>query len=149
MPNEDLVFYSTAALERGLDGSDARYSDYIFAMYHCRPEEPAETNQRREHLRSTFPTKVLQTGSQFVLVGEAAYLSLSSHYQALAACETLSEDYRSYASERLEQITSVHRGSQSLLVPLDLTEGQLSQDPRLEFLACLAVLNGQVRAREA
>jgi hypothetical protein len=149
MSNENLVFYSTAALERGLDGGDDRYSDYIFALYRCRPDELAGSNERREELRKAYPTKVLQTGSHFVLVGEAAYLSLSSHYQALAACETLSEDYRAYANERLSQITSLHRESQSLLVPVDLTEGQLSQDRRLELLTCLAISNGQVRAREA
>ena len=148
-PNAGLVFYSTAALERGLDGGDDRYSDYIFAMYHCRPDEPAGTNERREELRLAFPMKVLQRGSHFVLVGEPAYLALSSYYQALATCQTLSEDHRKYASERLAEITSTHLGSQSLPVPIDLTEGQLSQDHHLEFLACLAVSNGQVRTREA
>lgn len=146
--NADLVFYSTAALERGLDGGNDRYSDFIFAMYHCRPDEPAGTNELREKLRVSFPTKVLQMGSHFVLVGEAAYLSLSAYYQALADCQTLSENHRKYASERLDEITSAHLGSQALPIPIDLTEGQLSQDPRLEFLTCLAVSNGQVRARE-
>ena len=147
--SSNLVFYSTAALERGLDGGDDRYSDYIFAIYHCRPDESAGINDRRSELRRKYPTKVLEMDGHFVLVGEAAYQALAAYYQALAMCETLSEDYRAYANERLQQITSTHRDSQSLPIPIDLTEGQLSQDHRLEFLTCLAISNGQVRASEA
>jgi hypothetical protein len=146
---QDLGFYSTAALERGLDGGFDRYSDYIFAIYHCRPDEEAGINDRREELRKLMPTKVVNIGDQFVLMGEAAFQALAAYYQALIACETLSDEYRAYASERLEQIAAAHRASQSLPIPIDLTEGQLSQDHRLEFLTCLAISNGQVRAREA
>ena len=148
-PKGGLGFYSTAALERGLDGGDDRYAEYIFAIYHCLPDEHTGVNVRREQLRGTFPEKVVQIGQHFVLVGEPAYLVLSEYYRALAVCETLSEEFRAYANERLDQIGTMHRNSQSLPVPIDLTEGQLSQDRRLEFLTCIALSNGQVRQSEA
>ncbi len=140
----DLRFVSTATLERGLDCSKERFAAYFFAIYHCSPDEPTGINERREQLRQAFPTKVTPDGNHFVLAGEAAYLALAAYYQALIICETLTDDFRSYARERLEEITNVHRNSQSLSIPIDLTEGQLSQDPRLEFLTCIAIYNGQI-----
>ena len=143
----DLRFMSSAALERALDGSEERFAVYFFAIYHCSPDEPAGINERREQLRQTFPTKATPVGQRFVLAGEAAYLALAAYYQALIICETLKDDFRAYASERLEAITNAHRNSQSLPIPIDLMEGQLSQDFRLEFLTCIAIDNGQVVSR--
>ena len=51
------------------------------------------------------------------------------------------DDFRAYAGERLDQITIAYRTSQSLPFPVDLMEGQLSQDSRLEFLTCIAISN--------
>jgi hypothetical protein len=140
----DLRFMSTATLESGLDGSEERFAIYFFAIYHCSPDEPAGINERREELRRAFPGKVIPFGKRFVLAGEAAYLALAAYYKALAVCETLTDDFRSYASQRLDEITGAHRDSQSLPIPIDLTEGQLSQDRRLEFLTSVAISNGQV-----
>ena len=140
----DLRFMSTAALERGLDGSEERFAAYYFAIYHCSPDERGGINELREQLRQQFPTKVVPVGKHFVLTGEAAYRALSAYYQALSICETLTDDYRAYASERLDAIAEAHRNSQSLPIPIDLMEGQLSQDHRLEFLTCIAISNGQV-----
>ena len=140
----DLRFMSTAALERGLDGSEERFASYFFAIYHCSPDEPAGIHERREQLRQAFPTKVTPVGQRFMLAGEPAYLALAAYYQALIICETLTDDFRAYASERLDAITKAHRDSQSLPIPIDLTEGQLSQDFRLKFLTCIALSNGQI-----
>jgi hypothetical protein len=140
----DLRYVSTAALERGLDGSEERFADYFFAIYHCSPDEPAGINQRRQQLRETLPTKATPCGQRFVLAGEAAYLALAAYYQALIICETLTDDFRAYARERLDAISDMHHDGQSLPIPIDLTEGQLSQDFRLEFLTCIAISNGQV-----
>jgi hypothetical protein len=145
----DFRFMSTAALERSLDGSEEQFAAYYFAMYHCSPNEPAGINEYREQLRQKFPTKAIQVGKHFVLTGEAAYLALAAYYQALIDCETLKDDFRAYASERFDAITNAHRDSQSLPVPIDLFEGQLSQDFRLEFLTCIAIYNGQVVLRAA
>ena len=140
----NLRFMSTAAMERGLEGSEERFAAYFFAIYRCSPDEPAGINERREQLRQEFPSKAIPVGQHFVLAGEAAYLALAAYYQALIICETLTDDFRAYARERLDAITTAHRNSQSLPVPIDLMEGQLSQDFRLEFLTCIAISNGQV-----
>jgi hypothetical protein len=140
----NLRFMSTATLERGLDGSEERFADYYFAIYHCSPDEPAGINERRVQLRHEFPTKAIPVGKRFVLQGEPAFLALAAYYQALINDETSANDFRSYMSERLNAIIGAHRDSQSLPIPIDLTEGQLSNDQHLELLTCIAISNGQI-----
>ena len=130
-------------MERGLDGSEERFAAFFFALYQCSPDEPAGVNDRREQLRQEMPTKVLPVGKRFVLTGEAAYQALGGHYLGLSL-DALNDNLRDYAKERLEAITAVHRNSQSLPIPGDLTEGQLAHNRRLEFLTCMSLLNGQV-----
>jgi hypothetical protein len=141
-----LVFQSIAALERGLDGGEERLAAYFFAIYHCGPDErePGGITERREQLRKQFPAKAIPVGKHFVLQGEPAWLALAAYYQALSACETLGDEFRAYAKERLDDCIKAHRDSQLLPIPIDLTEGQLASDPRLEFLTCVALRNGQV-----
>jgi hypothetical protein len=139
-----LGFYSTAALERGLDGGEDRFASYFFALYHCLPDEPAGINELRARLKREFPEKATEIGRRFVLSGEPAFRALTAYYHALTQAETLSEDFRAYAVQRLREVTEAHRDSQTLPVPIDLTEGQLAQDFRLEFLTCVAISNGQV-----
>jgi len=139
-----LGFYSTAALERGLDGGEDRFASYFFALYHCSPDEPAGINELRESLKREFPAKVIEIGRRFVLRGEPAFRALTAYYHTLTQAETLSEEFRTYAGQRLREITKAHRNGQTLPVPIDLTEGQLAQDHRLEFLTCVAIDNGQV-----
>jgi len=145
-----LVFQSIAALERGLDGSEERFTNYFFAIYHCEPDETLAggVNERREQLRRQFPERVVQVGKRFVLTGQPAWLALAAYYQALMASESLSDDMRGYAKQRLDDCTVAHRESQSLPIPIHLTEGQLASDPRLEFLTSVALRNGQVRLKE-
>jgi hypothetical protein len=145
-----LVFHSISALERGLDGGEDRFADYFFAIYHCSLDgsEPGDIVKRREQLRKQFPDKALPVGRHFVLIGEPPWQALAAYYQALMAAETLGDDFRVYSRERLEECTKAHRDSQSLPVPIDLTEGQLASDRRLEFLTCVALRNGQVFLRE-
>jgi hypothetical protein len=139
----ELRFASTAALERNLDGSEERFAAYYFAIYRCSPDESeAGINAYRENLRQTFPGKSMEVGKRYILVGEPAHLALRAYYRALAAAETLSDDYRQYARERIDVIATIHSESQSLKI--DLTEGQLAQDHRMEFLACLAVMHRQI-----
>jgi len=139
-----LQFASTAALERALDGTDEWYERYFFALYHCSPDEQAELNERRKEMRRAYPDKVTEVGRHFVLCGEPAFLVLSAYYQALVKAETLPEDFRNYAQRRHDTIVDIHRKSQRLPVPIDLTEGQLSNDTELYFFACLALSNGQI-----
>lgn len=142
-----LRFFSTASMERGLDGSEERFAKYFFAIYHCSPDErepPGGIVEQREQLRQQFPANALSIGKRFVLTGVAAWTALASYYQGLALAETLTDDFRAYAKERLDAIRTAHRKSQSLPAPIDLTEGQLANDPRLEFLTCIALHNGQV-----
>jgi hypothetical protein len=62
-----LVFASTAAFERALDGTDEAFSRYYFALYHCTPTEDAGINERREDLRGQYPDKAIVVGRFFVL----------------------------------------------------------------------------------
>ena len=43
----DLLFASTTALEKALDGSDEAFNRYYFALYHCLPDEEAPLNERK------------------------------------------------------------------------------------------------------
>lgn len=147
VPAGRLVFASTAALERALDGTDETFARYYFAVYHCSPTEAAGINERREQLRDQYPEKAAEVGRFFVLWGEPAYLALSAYYLALAGAETLSQEYRDYAERRRLDIDRKHLASQSLPQPVDLSEGQLSADPDLEFFASVALLNGQIVPR--
>ena len=140
----NLRFASTAVLERDLDGSDERFAEYFFAIYHCLPTEgEAGIVIRREQLREQFPDKATPVGSYFVLVGEPACQALHAYYQGMAA-QHETEDMREYFASRLSELEKTHNRSQSLPVPVDLTEGQLSRDLQLERLTLLALWNGQV-----
>ena len=55
-----------------------------------------------------------------------------------------SEEYKGYMVKRLEEITSAHKASQTLPIPVDLTEGQLANDKNMELLTCIAIGNGQI-----
>lgn len=138
------LFASTASLERALDGTDKAYEQYYFALYHCSPNEPAGINQYREQLRQSYPKKTVAIGSHFVLWGEPAFQALTWYYEQLFSCSTLPEDFRAYASRRLGEITDKHQKSQGLPASIDLSEGQLSEDPALTFYACLALDNRQI-----
>ena len=116
-------------------------------MYQCSPDEPAGINDLRKHLQQKFPDKALPVGRHFILYGEPAFQALSAYYQALVDCETLSNDLREYAGRRFDAVKIAHVDSQSLPIPIDLTEGQLSQDELLKFYTCVAIRNGQVGPR--
>lgn len=141
----NIRFESVTAMERSLDGSDETFHAYYFAVYHCSPSESAGTNQYREQLKQTYPDKVAQVGRYFVLWGTPAFLALSSYYKALIEAETLSDEFRAYIGRRLEEAQIRHNKSQGLPIPVNLSEGQLADDPQLEFLTCIALRNGQVR----
>ena len=142
-----LVFASVPALEQALDGSEQAYRRYFFALYHCSPDEECALNERRELVRTQYPDKVVKVGQRFVLVGEAAFQIVSAYYQSLAL-QGSPDEFREYAKRRHEIIVRKHRSSQSLPVPIDLTEGQLSADSDLDFYACLALSNGQIFRQE-
>ena len=138
-----LRFYSTAALERGLDGSEETFAQFFFALYHCTPDEPSGVSKLRNALRQQYPDKATPINERrFVLVGEPAFQVLSAYYKALIAADTLSDDYRAYQREHLELLVEKHTGSQRLNI--DLTEGQLAHDERVERYACIALNNRQI-----
>lgn len=140
----NLRFASTVALEDQLDGTENTFEQYFFAIYHCSYSEQSGVKERREHLANFYPNNVIRVGKFFVLNGEAAFSALSSYYQALLEAETLDDDFKEYIARRLVEIEKVHKGSQSLRVPINFTEGMLSNDKQLSFLTCLALDNGQV-----
>lgn len=139
-----LVFASTSALERTLDGTDEVYQRYFYALYQCSPDEPAGINEYREQLRKSNPKNAVQVGRHFVLWGNEAFQALVWYYEALSDAPTLPDEFRAYAKRRVQEITSTHQKSQGLPVPLDLSEGQLSNDPNLAFYAYMALLNQQI-----
>ncbi|WP_133065579.1 hypothetical protein [Niveispirillum lacus] len=141
--DRQLLFASTTALERALDGSEEAFQLYYFAMYHCLPEEKNELNTLRTEIQKKYPEKSVMIGRRFVLFGEAAFQIVSSYYHALAL-QGDPDTFREYSIRRTNEITQKHRASQSLPVPIDLSEGQLSNDPNLDFYACLALSNRQI-----
>ncbi|MBT8534943.1 hypothetical protein G6725_02830 [Polynucleobacter paneuropaeus] len=140
----NLRFVSTASLERGLDGSYETFYEYFFAIYHCSYAEDSSIKERRLELSKTYPKNVVMVGDYFVLTGEAAYQALRAYYYTLTITDTLSEEYREYIAKRLEDLTTAHKASQSLPIPIDLTEGQLANDKQMELLTCIAIGNGQI-----
>jgi len=138
------MFASTASLERALDGTDKAFEQYYFSLYHCSPDESAGINQYREQLRLSHPEKAVSIGRHFVLWGHPAHHALTWYFEQLSNVTTLSDEFRAYAKHRLAEITSKHQKSQGLPVPIDLSEGQLSDDPTLTFYACLALDNQQI-----
>lgn len=140
----NLRFVSTASLERGLDGSYETFYEYFFAIYHCSYAEDSGIKERRLELSKTYPKNIVEVGDYFVLTGEAAYQALSAYYYTLTITDTLSDEYREYMAKRLEDVTTAHKASQSLPIPVDLTEGQLANDKNMELLTCIAIGNGQV-----
>lgn len=140
----NLRFVSTASLEQRLDGSYETFYEYFFAIYHCLYAEDSGIKERRLELSKTYSKNVVEVGDYFVLTGEAAYQALRAYYYTLTITDTLSEEYREYVAKRLEDVTTVHKASQSLPIPIDLTEGQLANDKQMELLTCIAIGNGQV-----
>jgi hypothetical protein len=146
-PRPNLIFYSTADLERDLDGTEQRFADYFFAIYRCSPDKfgPEDgVNEHRNNLRDQFPAKAIAIGNRFILIGQPAWLALAAYYQSLTLQAPPRDDFRAYAKERLDEITKAHRDSQSLAIPIDLSEGQLAGDRRMEFLTRVALSNGQI-----
>lgn len=143
VPASNVVFASTAALERALDGSEQAFSNYYYALYHVEPDEDCAFNRYRDTVRSASPEKAVPVGSRYVLWGEAAFQVANWYYSALAE-EATPDSFRAYAQRRLEAISEKHRASQSLPHPIDLSEGQLNADQELEFYALLALNNRQV-----
>jgi hypothetical protein len=140
----NLRFISTAKLEQELDGSYEKFYEYFFAIYNCSFAEKSGIKERRDELAKFYPNNVIRVGEYFVLDGEAAFSALTSYYLALIQAETLSQEYRDYIAERLEEVKSAHTSSQSLPIPINLTEGQLANDKRMEMLTCIAIGNGQI-----
>lgn len=140
----NLHFMSTKALEQNLDGSDESFKRYFFAIYHCDPDELSGTKGLRDELRAQFPVMSTDIGRYFILAGAAAYRALAAYHEACIDTDTLPDEFREYMRERLSAITDKYNKSQSLPVPIDLTEGQLSNDERLAFLTCIALSNGQI-----
>jgi hypothetical protein len=142
----NLRFVSTKLLESELDGTESTFEDYFFSIYRYSYKGGSAVKAFREKLCNEYPTNVIRVGDYFVLEGEAAYLSLSSYYKALINANHIGDDFREYYVERLAEITKKHNGSQSLPIPINLTEGQLSYDSRVELLTSIALNYGQVVA---
>ncbi len=138
-----LVYASIKSLENAIDSED-EFRRYFYSIYHCEPYEDAAINKLRAELREKSPNDSTNVGRNFVLFGESAYKALSWYYREITKTETLSQEYRDYYAERLIEVSLKHSKSQSLTNPIDLSEGQLADDPKMNFLATLALMNGQI-----
>jgi len=141
--SKQLHFYSTAVMERGFDGTEDSFARFYWAIYNCSPAEPAGINDRREQLREKYPDKAVAVGQRFVLFGDAAYQALGGFYRAMETGHA-QEAQRKYYGLQFERLKDIHEKSQSLPIPIDLSEGQLAHDEKLEFLACLAISKGHI-----
>jgi predicted transcriptional regulator len=138
-----LVYASIKSLENAIDSED-EFRQYFFSIYHCMPDEDAAINRLRAELRNQSPGDSTDVGRYFVLYGESAYKALSWYYTAITKTDTLTQEYRDYYAERLIEVSLKHSRSQGLPKPIDLSEGQLADDPKMNFLATLALMNGQI-----
>lgn len=138
-----LVYASIKSLEGAID-SEEEFKRYFFSIYHCSPDEDAGINRLRSEIRSQSPDNAVSVGNYYVLWGEPAIKALSWYYTEITKADTLPQEYRDYYAERLIEIAQKHARSQNLPKPIDLSEGQLADDPRMNFLATLALMNGQI-----
>lgn len=64
IPISQLLFASTIALEKALDGSEEAFQQYYFAMYHCLPDDENELNARRiETQKNTQRSQLWSAGA--------------------------------------------------------------------------------------
>lgn len=138
-----LVYASIKALESAIDSED-EFKRYFFSIYHCSPDEDAEINRIRSEIRAQSPDSAVSVGRYFVLWGESAIKALSWYYTEITKTDTLPQEYRDYYADRLVEVARKHTRSQNLPKPIELSEGQLADDPRMNFLATLALMNGQI-----
>ena len=135
-----LEYKSPKELEAEIN-SEEDFSRYFFSLYRCLPNERNEFTNRRNQIRIKYPELVIPIGSNFVLTGQAAYEILSAYYYSQSLVEGYDEDVKGYYFKRYEQVKEAHEKSQSLLVGIDLTEGQLGTDKDFDFYIKEAVVN--------
>ena len=114
---------------------------YYYSLYRCLPNEKNDFNNRRNQIRIKYPELVIPFGNYFVLTGNAACEILSTYYYSLSLLEDYNDEEKNYYIERYETVKEKHRKSQSLEVPINLTEGQLGTDNKIEFYVKEAVIN--------
>ncbi len=127
------IFYKSPSLLESSIFTEDDYRKFHFALYGCAPDEEGGINERRREISIKYPEKTVPCGRYFILTGVAAFEALSAFYYSIHLVETLPEDLRAYYLERFEQIKEMHQRSQSLPVPIDLTEGQFGTDKRMEI----------------
>jgi len=140
--NNNLVFASTSDLEAAINTEDD-FRRFYYSMYHSSPDTVSEFTKYREKVREEFPEMAVPVGRYFVLFGEAAYMAVSTYYNALSK-QGKPENFRLYAEKRALEIEQLHSNSQNLAVPVELSEGQLAEDKNLEFYSLLALSNRQI-----
>ncbi len=117
------------------------FKRYYYSLYRCLPNEKNDFNNRRNQIRIKYPELVILFGNYFVLTGNAACEVLSTYYYSLSLLEDYNDEEKNYYIERYETVKEKHRKSQSLDVPINLTEGQLGTDNNIEFYVKEAVIN--------
>ena len=121
--------------------SDEDFNKYFYSLYRCMPYEKCEFNTRRNKIRLKYPDLVIPIGNNFILTGQAACNILSVYYYSLSLIEDYEEDVKRYYFKRYERVIKAHEDAKSLLIGIDLTEGQLGTDRDFEFYIKEAVLN--------
>ncbi len=114
---------------------------YFFSLYRCSPTERNEFNNRRNQVRIKYPKMVIPFGSNFILTGQAAYEIMSAYYYSLSLVEGYTKEEKNYYFGRYESVKLMYEKSQSLPVPINLTEGQLGTDEMVAFYFKEAIIN--------
>lgn len=143
-----LEYKSPKELESEI-GSEEDFNNYFYSLYRCYPYESNEFVNRRNKIKDKYPELVVPVGNNFVLTGQAAYEILSAYYYSQSLVEDYEEDVKNYYFKRYEQVKETHETTQSLLVKIDLTEGQLGTDKDFEFYIKEAVVNKMLNVWKA
>ena len=143
-----LDYLSPKDLEASM-GDDEGYRRFFYSLYRCQPDEANDFNRRRFLIAEKYPALVIDVGDYFILTGQAACEILSTHYYSLSIIEDYDQKIKDYYFGRYEEVLSFHQRTQSLPIPINLTEGQLGTDSNIGALIHEAVLHGMLRVSKS
>jgi len=143
-----IDYLSPKDLEASM-GDDEGYRRYFYSLYRCPPDEVNDFNRRRVSIAEKYPAFVIDVGDFFILTGQAACEILSTHYYSMSIIEDYDQKIKDYYFGRYEEVLSFHQRTQSLPIPINLTEGQLGTDSNIGALIHEAVLHGMLRVSKS
>jgi hypothetical protein len=141
-----LIYVPPSHIERNI-ATEQDYRELHYAIYCCSPDDQGGINQRRTELSIKYPDKIVPCGQYFILTGVAAAEALTAFYYSVHLEDSLPEELRDYYFNRYQTVKEMHEKSQSLPVPIDLTERQFATDKRMELYVTEAIQFRLVRTK--